>query len=256
MKIIYPFCAHNSFVKIINRELIRPKFDIIDNDTLYAYKRVVGRHELSMCLDKKDIPKSLQLALESELSAFISRDLEACPYSDILVVFDERRKEWEDYNESYDEASFLNCDSYWAEKICSYEDFVTYRIAHEHVEFENDRHLYDAIYLTFDPNSGDYFCASMLKKKKALHGLLVNELKEYLRVKSDEELLHRLYSEMKKIEDIPYPNRHPYLCNDSLFFLYQTDEIGSLKIFDVGIPLEKALPYLTEVGKEFLKIEK
>lgn len=245
----------DSFVKIINCELIGPNFEIIDNDTLYAYKKVVGRHELSMRFDKKDISKNLQLALESELSAFMSKEF--CPYSNILLVFDERRKEWEEYNESNDEASFLNCDSYRAEKICSYEDFVTYSIANEHIEYENDRVHFDGICLTFDKNSGDYFCASMLKKEKALHGLLVNELKKYFGVESEGELMERLYessSKMKKMEDIPFPKSNPYLCNDSLFFRYH-DQSGMM-IFDVGIPMKKALPYLTETGKAFLKIEK
>lgn len=244
----------DSFVKIINRELIRPKFKIIDNDTLYAYKRIVGRHELSMRLDKKGVSKMLQLALESELSSLLSRDLDL-PYSNILLVFDERRKQWEEYNESYDDVNFLNKDVYWTERMCSYEDFVTYCIVHEHVEFENDRGLYDEKLLTFDKNSGGYFCSSMLKKEKGLHQLLVDGLKKFYGTKSDEELLDRLSSQ--KIAAIPYPKNHPFLCNDSLFFFYQPYEItGVPGLLEVGVPMKEVLPYLTESGKAFLKIEK
>lgn len=244
----------DSFVKIINRELIRPKFKIIDNDTLYAYKRIVGRHELSMLLDKKGVSKMLQLALESELSTLLSKDLDL-PYSNILLVFDERRKQWEEYNESYDDENFLNKDVYWTERMCSYEDFVTYLIVHEHVEFENDRGLYDEELLTFDKNSGGYFCSSMLKKEKGLHQLLVDGLKKFYGTKSDEELLDRLSS--KKIAAIPYPKNHPFLCNDSLFFFYQPYEITSVPgLLEFGVPMKEVLPYLTESGKAFLKIEK
>ena len=105
--------------------------------------------------------------------------------------------------------------------------------------------------VTFLQEDGSKFTRKCIKSYQGIHSLIVEGLKQYFKVKSDDQLLEHL-SNVKSVADIQSPTIDPWITAQGVTFAYMPFEIAEgEKMPTFSIPVSKIQPYLTEEGKRF-----
>lgn len=125
-------------------------------------------------------------------------------------------------------------------------DYTTY-------VYEGGAHGMGGVYgTTFLRSDGSIFDRQCFKSYKPLHSLFIEGLKQYFKVKTDEELAECLSnpSSLTKLSD---PGMKPWITGDGVMFSYTPYEIAPYSAGSprFAIPFEKLRPYLTEKGLQF-----
>lgn len=108
--------------------------------------------------------------------------------------------------------------------------------------------------ITFLQSDGSIFNRDCITSYKDLHPLIIEGLKEYFKVATDDELKDHLFSS-NSLNRLSPPGRDPWLNEDGVVFSYVPYEIAP---FDAGsphftIPYAEIEPFLTPHGKRFIK---
>lgn len=108
--------------------------------------------------------------------------------------------------------------------------------------------------ITFLQSDGSVFNRDCITSYKALHPFIIEGLKKYFGVSTDEELKQQLITS-SPLERLSPPGRNPWLDENGVVFSYIPYEIAP---FSAGspsftIPYEDIEPYLTPHGKRFIQ---
>ena len=210
-------------------------------------------YSLSMTIDRKGLTAQLRDILEKEMCIMLAKDSHYVYYN-VIDAYNARKTEWKnefdivDYSGGY-------VDDYFIRSIDTYKDLITYHIGTCHYDLSVGRGNEDVRFITYNKNTGQPFTWNMIKKEDGLHELMVEGLMKYYRVNSIDEM--RVNENYQKGEYIPFPKNPPFVINDSLvlqFHRYEITDVWGAGWPSACIALDKVLPYLTDEGKLYLKI--
>lgn len=107
---------------------------------------------------------------------------------------------------------------------------------------------------TFRKSDGKTFTKNMIRSAREVQPFIVEGLKDYFEVATDEELTDCLILSDDS-EYIPLPTANPWITEDGMTFCYMAYEIASYAAGQPSfvIPASDIKDYLTTVGKTFLE---
>ncbi|MEE1084831.1 MAG: hypothetical protein UH850_13990 [Paludibacteraceae bacterium] len=232
----------------------------IDNDTVLAFSYEIKgmdsryyTYSLSMTIDRKGLTAQLKEILETEMCAMLAKDNNYV-YNNVTDAYNARKIEWEnEFDIEKDLGGYI--DDYFIRNIGTCKDLITYNIGTYHCDQCYGRGMEDERFITYNKNTGQPFTWNMIKKEDGLHELMVEGLMKYYRVNSVDEMW--VNENYQKGEYIPFPKNPPFVINDSLvlqFHRFEITDVWGAGWPSASIALDKVLPYLTDEGKLYLKI--
>lgn len=235
-----------------------PKSIEIDNDTVLAFSyEIKGKdiytYSLSVTIDRKGLTAQLRDILETEMCIMLAKDSNYV-YNNVTDAYNARKTEWmNEFGIVDDPGGYV--DDYFIRSIGTYKDLITYHIGTCHYDQCVGRGKEDERFITYNKNTGQPFTWNMIKKEDGLHELMVEGIMKYYRVNSVDEM--RVSENYQKGEYIPFPKNPPFVINDSLvlqFHRFEITDAWGAGWPSASIALDEVLPYLTEEGKLYLKI--
>lgn len=227
----------DSFSKNISCGYLADGTECVNNEARLSLRCKGAEGEvLMLSFDKTGVSKKRQLVLEEKMRTMLS-DPEGLPCGDIIGGYVWRQKEMTQGGHNNLGGSFS------IEEIFSENGLSTFCIK------GNTKDLY----VTFN-QVDDLLYPSYIEKKNGLKRLLIEGLKDYFEVKTDDELLKTLSPRIKSLEGITFPE-DPFIHKNDLVYRYQRGEItqdNGERMPESRIPLDKALPYFKQIGKDFL----
>lgn len=236
---IFLLSKRDSFSKIISSGYFAKGTEYInDEKQLSISYEASDEINLSIFFDRKDVSKKIQLMLESEMAYMMIDDLLGQSAEDIVGAFVKRQKTLLDddyYGEKQDTFSIV--------ELCSDGVFTTFCLK------ENSKEKY----MTFNKIEEPFYGTFVDKGKDELHKMLVDGLKVYFDVITDEELKDTL--SVGSLDKIPYPKENPFIYDGALVYKYQVNEITYSEdesMPEARIPLDIALTFFKKEGRDFL----
>lgn len=134
-----------------------------------------------------------------------------------------------------------------------YSDDYVVTYEHESYEYTGGAHGMGGDYgTTFLRADGSVFDKDCITSYAPLHDLMVEGLKKYFKVKTDEELLACLIG-FNSLKRLTPPGTRPWIDKEGVVFAYTPYEIAPYSAGSprFSVPYDKIAPYLTEKGKRF-----
>lgn len=236
---IFLLSKRDSFSKIISSGYLAEGTEYVNDENQLAISyEASDETKITLFFDKKGVSKKMQLELESEMSNMIIDDLLGHPVEDIVGAYVKFQRTLLDdgyYGEKQNSFSIV--------ELCSDGVFTTFCLK------ENSKEKY----MTFNKIEEPFYGTFVDQGKDELHKMLVDGLKVYFGVVTDEELKNTLG--VSSLDKIPYPKEYPYVYDGALVYKYQKNEITHSEdesMPEARIPLDKALTFFKKSGKDFL----
>lgn len=236
---IFLLSKRDSFSKIISSGyLVEGTKYVNDENQLVISYEASDETNLFFFFDKKGVSKKIQLELESEMAYMMIDDLLGHPVEDIVGAFVKRQKTLLDdgyYGSKQETFSIV--------ELCSDGVFTTFCLKRNSKEK----------YMTFNKIEEPFYGTFVDREKDELHKMLLDGLKVYFDVITDEELKEKL--RVSSLDKIPYPNESPFIYDGALVYKYQKNEITYSEdesMPEARIPLDIALTFFKKEGRNFL----